>query len=215
MAALVPAKSANTSPPRIVTAHASVSGRVETLDLDSVSIGAVRDQCDLFADRALGLVEDRVGQRVDRRQAVLVHELVQHARADGRAGDSWPAGRRASARARGRWCGSSSRSASSSVPPSASLQMRQAQAFLVDLACRGREARAADVGQVRDAHRVADDPAVAEHRLHHVDVEQVAGADPGVVGHDRRRRAAAYPAGKRASIAASVAGAVPVNDGTL
>ena len=54
----------------------------------------------------------------------------------------------------------------------------------------------------------------AKHRLHDVDVEQMSRADPRIVGRDHvagpQRRG-----GKRSSIAASVRGAVPVNDGTL
>ena len=64
------------------------------------------------------------------------------------------------------------------------LADREAQALVVDLHCRGAEARAADVGQMRDAERVGDDAALAEYRAHHGDVVEVAGALPGIVGDD-------------------------------
>ena len=52
----------------------------------------------------------------------------------------------------------------------------------------GAEPETADVRQVGDAHRVVGDPAVAEHRPHHVDVEEMARAHPGVVGVDHVAR---------------------------
>ena len=59
-----------------------------------------------------------------------------------------------------------------------------ADALVIDLHGRGAEARSADIGQVRDAERIGDDAAVAEHRPHHGDVVEMARALPRVVGHD-------------------------------
>jgi hypothetical protein len=64
------------------------------------------------------------------------------------------------------------------------LADRQQQPLVEHLGGGGREAHAADVGQVGDAHGVGDQPALAEQRPHHADVEQVAGADDRVVGDD-------------------------------
>ena len=148
-------------------------------------------------------------------EPVLVHELVQHARADGRARD---VGEQVAERLLGHAhvdAHELEQRARRACPRARSRQIgRRSPSSYTSRAAR-RVAGAADVGQVRDAHRVADDAAVAEHGLHDVDVEQVSGADPRIVGHRPRRRARSVAGGKRSSIAASVAGAVPVNDGTL
>jgi hypothetical protein len=56
-----------------------------------------------------------------------------------------------------------------------------------------------------------------EDRLQHVDVVEVAGAEPGVVRHQRRRPSRSV-CGRDASASISphsVGAAVPVNEGTL
>ena len=73
---------------------------------------------------------------------------------------------------------------SSSRPARNELAHREAQPLVVDLRRGGAEPETADVWQVGDAHRVAGNPAVSEDRPHHVDVEEVARAHPGVVGGD-------------------------------
>ena len=60
--------------------------------------------------------------------------------------------------------------------------------IIIDLGCGGAEPETADVRQVGDAQRIAGDAAVAEHRPHHVDVEEMARTHPGVVGGDHVAR---------------------------
>jgi hypothetical protein len=69
-------------------------------------------------------------------------------------------------------------------PLLAQAQVGHADALLVDRACLGREADAADVGRVAGGGEEPDRPLAAEHRRHHDEVEQVSGAEPRVVGDE-------------------------------
>ena len=63
------------------------------------------------------------------------------------------------------------------------LHRRDQHAFVEQLADHRRVLHAADVADMPDRAHQRDQPAVAEHRAHERDVEQVPGAEPRVVGH--------------------------------
>ena len=62
------------------------------------------------------------------------------------------------------------------------LHRRDLDAFLEDLARLQRVLGAADVADVPDRADEADELAIAEHRRQHRDIEQMAGAEPRIVG---------------------------------
>src|SRR5262249_52819843 len=64
------------------------------------------------------------------------------------------------------------------------LDGRNADSFLVVVARTGAVTDAANVGEVRHGERECNKPAAAEHRLHQVDVIDVAGPDPRIIGQE-------------------------------
>ena len=138
---------------------------------------------DLGAHRRLGLAADGARQRGQVVEPVLVHERQELAPADLVAGDI---GHHVADHLLGHPHVGADDLDQQLVQPALVVELadRQAQALVIHLRRRRAEARAADVGQVGDAERVGDDPALAEHRPHHGDVVEVAGADPGIVGDD-------------------------------
>ena len=68
------------------------------------------------------------------------------------------------------------------TPGAIQLHRRDLEALLVDLAGAQAVLGAADVADMADGASERHQPAVAEHRGHHRDVEQMAGAQPRIVG---------------------------------
>jgi hypothetical protein len=158
-------------------------GTLEALDVDGVGVGPLAQPADACAHGGLALAADGARQGAEVVEAVLVHEGQQLASADLVAGDVghhvahhllWDAHVVANDLDQ------------ELVEPARLVELadRQPEALVVDLGGRGAEARAADIGQMRDAHRVGHEAALAEHRPHHGDVVEVAGAHPGIVGDD-------------------------------
>ena len=139
----------------------SVSGPSWPSRSIAVAVDAPRQPRDLLAHRALGVLEDGVGQRLDRsspyssmnslsmRPPTVVHDTLASRSPIVCSGDAHVGADQLEQQLVG-------------ATFAAQLDDRNSQALLVDFARRGRESRAPDVGQVRDAHRIADDAALRE-----------------------------------------------------
>ena len=160
---------------------------VDALDIEGAFVDAVGEGRDAVPDGPLALAADSGRERREVVQCVLVHELqelappdlvardVGHEVAEDLLGDPHVVADDVEHRL---------------VEPARAHQLAdgKAQSFVIDLGCGGAEPETADVRQVGDAQRVAGDAAVAEHRPHHVDVEEMARTHPGVVGGDHVAR---------------------------
>ena len=154
---------------------------VDALDVEGALVDAVGEVRDAVPDGPLALAADGGGERREVVQSVLVHELQELARSDLVAGH---VGHEVAEDLLGDPDIGADEVERRLVEPARVRELAdgEAQSLVVDLGRGGAEPEAADVGQVGDAHRVAGDPAVAEHRAHHVDVEEVPRAHPCVVG---------------------------------
>ena len=156
---------------------------VDALDVDRPLVDPVGEGGKPIADGPLALAPDRLGERRDILQPVFVHELEKLAAADLVAGD---VGHEIPEDLLGNPHVAADDLEHRFVEPAGPHQLahREAQPLVIDLGRGSAEAEPADVRQVGDAHGVADDPSVAKYRPHHVDVKEMPGAHPRVVGGD-------------------------------
>ena len=156
---------------------------VDPLDVDRAFVGAVRNRGDPVADGPLALIADGRGQRGEVVEPVLVHELEELTAADLVAGD---VRHEVPEDLLGHPHVAAYDLEHRLVELAAAHELAdgKAEALVEYLGRGGAEAEPADVRQVGDAHGVADETPVAKHRSHHIDVKEVTGAHPRVVGGD-------------------------------
>ena len=156
---------------------------VDALDIESALVDAVGEGRDAVPDGLLALAADGGRERREVVQCVFVHELEELTRPDLVARD---VGHEVAEDLLGDPHVVADDVEHRLVEPSRAHELAdgKAQSLVIDLRRGGAEPESADVRQVGDAQRIGGDPAVAEHRPHHVDVEEMARTRPGVVGGD-------------------------------
>ena len=154
---------------------------VDPLDVDCALVRPVGQGRDPVADGPFALSANRLGERGEVLESVLVHEVeklappdlvaghVRHEVAEDLLGHPYVAADDVEHRL---------------VEPARAYELAdgEAQALVIDLRCGGPEPEAPDIREVSDADRVADNAATSKHRAHHVDVEKMSGPHPRVVG---------------------------------
>ena len=175
----VPAKSRPISSPAISARQASPKRLVDALDVDRSFVGPVGQGGDPVPDGPLALVTDRLGERCELLESVLVHEVEELAAADLVAGHV----RHQVAEDLLRHPHVAANDVENRLVEAAGpdqLADGQAKPLVVNLRRGGPESEPPDVRQMGDAHRVADDASASKYGPHHVDVEEVTGAHPRV-----------------------------------
>ena len=161
--------------------HRIAQRGAERIVPDLRGVDAVRQRGDRLAHRLLGAALQHGGERFEIVDAVFVHERGQPFGADRvRGHERMDVAQHL--RGIAHVLGEQREQVLVRHARAEQLHRRDLDAFLEDLARLQRILGAADVADVADRADEADQPAVAEHRREHRDIEQMPGAEPRIVG---------------------------------
>jgi hypothetical protein len=160
---------------------------VHRAERHAAGIVAIRQGADRRAHRLFGTVGDDRGQRAQIGQPVFLHERQQALRADAVGGHEGLDVARHLRRV-AHVLGDDGEQVFVVHAGAGQLHRRDLQALVEDLPRAQAVARAADIGDVPDGADQRDHGAVAEHRADHCQIEQVAGAQPRIVGYEHVAR---------------------------